>query len=158
MKKKLDGRPTTYREEYLTRIDEYLEQNKDEYTHLIKSETERGYTTYENKLRVNLPSKEKYAKWLGVAIQSMYEWEKKHPNFSEALKKILVEQKHRLIDMGLSGDYNSTIAKLMLSHNHGMHEKTEQENTNNNINIEVDSENILDEDKRRDIINKCINL
>ena len=34
----------------------------------------------------------------------------------------------RLGESGLSGAYNSTIAKLILSSNHGMHEKSEVEN------------------------------
>ncbi len=45
----------------------------------------------------------------------------------------------RLIDMGLSGVYNSTIAKLILSSNHGMRErldKTSDDKPINNFNDE----------------------
>jgi curved DNA-binding protein CbpA len=45
------------------------------------------------------------------------------------LKKILDEQKQRLLNKGASGEYNSTIAKLILSANHGMAEKKETVNT-----------------------------
>ena len=48
------------------------------------------------------------------------------PEFLGALQWIKCEQKKRLLNSGLSGDYNSTIAKLILSSNHGMAEKTEQ--------------------------------
>lgn len=58
---------------------------------------------------------------------TLSEWEEEYPEFSRALSKIDKEQKERLINNGLSGDYNSTIAKLILSANHGMAEKTEQD-------------------------------
>ena len=50
-------------------------------------------------------------------------------------------QKDRLINMGLSGQYNATTTRLLLSSNHGMHEKSEVENSGSyNITItEVES-------------------
>jgi hypothetical protein len=45
------------------------------------------------------------------------------------LKKIKDIQRERLLYNGLSGDYNSTIAKLVLSANHGMSEKSEVDHT-----------------------------
>ena len=37
----------------------------------------------------------------------------------------MVEQKERLVNMGLAGVYNSNIAKMMLSSNHGMKDRIE---------------------------------
>ena len=51
------------------------------------------------------------------------------PEFFGALRYIKQEQKKRLLESGLSGTYNSTIAKLILSANHGMNEKSEVEQT-----------------------------
>ena len=47
------------------------------------------------------------------------------PEFLCALEWIKREQKKRLLNSGLSGAYNSTIARLVLSTNHGFHEKSE---------------------------------
>jgi len=62
---------------------------------------------------------------LNVPRRTLYEWRDKHKDFSHSLEKIVTEQHKRLLDKGLSGEYNSTIAKLILSSNHGMSEKSE---------------------------------
>jgi DNA-packaging protein gp3 len=110
------GRPTEYKPEYCEQAEVYLMDSED-------TLTERG------KLQVKLPTTDGFARFLGVARSSLYLWEKSHPEFSDALDKIRNEQQERLLNMGLSGDYNPTIAKLVLSSNHGMREKTETDVT-----------------------------
>lgn len=125
------GRPSEYKEEYIKKVDEYLSTKEDEE---IEREKKDGW--YEYKLRANLPTIEGFARFIGVNKTSLYEWEKKHPKFSNALEEIRVEQKERLINYGLSGDYNSTIAKLILSSNHGMSDKQELDHTSKGERIE----------------------
>jgi F0F1-type ATP synthase gamma subunit len=110
MKKHAGGRPSSYDESFIAKADEYLALCQDE---------------YDEKRRVHLPKIEAFAQFLGVNKTTLYEWEKDHPEFSNALEKIRTEQLERLVDNGLSGAYNSTIAKLMLSSNHGMREKSD---------------------------------
>jgi hypothetical protein len=81
--------------------------------------------TYERLIKVKLPTIEGLAIYLGVARKTLYSWEKEYPIFAAALDRVRAEQLQRLIDSGLSGDYNPVIAKLMLSHNHGMREKSD---------------------------------
>lgn len=120
------GRPSEYKEEYIGLVDEYLDSRQDEEIQVVKqANSEKGYEMYDNKLKVNLPTVEGFARFIGVNKTSLYEWEKKHPEFSNALDKIRTEQQQRLIDSGLSGEYNPTIAKLILSANHGMREKSD---------------------------------
>lgn len=107
------GRPSDYREDYIEVVDMYLEDRKD------------YYDTETKKFKVRIPTIEGFAQFIGVNKTTLYEWEKKHPEFSNALDKIRTEQQQRLIDNGLSGDYNPTIAKLVLSANHGMREKSD---------------------------------
>lgn len=109
------GRPTAYKEEYIEAVDDYLAENIDSYE--------------ENRFNVNLPTIEGFAVYIGVNKSSLYEWSEKHERFSDSLEKILHEQQKRLINSGLSGQYNSTIAKLILSSNHGMSEKNEIDHT-----------------------------
>jgi len=109
------GRPTKYKKEYIEAVDEYLAENIDSYE--------------ENRFNVNLPTIEGFAVYIGVNKSSLYEWSETHDEFSNSLEKILHEQQKRLINSGLSGQYNSTIAKLILSSNHGMSEKNEIDHT-----------------------------
>jgi hypothetical protein len=113
-----------YKKEYISKVDEYLTTKKDEFYQLLKTNGEKS-TTWENRVRVSLPSKEDFASFIGVDDDTLDNWGKKYPLFFGALIKITQEQKKRLVDNGLSGLYNSTIAKLILSSNHGMAEKTE---------------------------------
>jgi hypothetical protein len=106
------GRTSEFKEEYIAAVDHYLEWCQDEYD-------DKG------RLVVKSPTMEGFARFINVARSSLYLWEKDHPDFSDALDKIRGEQKERLINKGLSGDYNPTIAKLILSANHGMREKAD---------------------------------
>jgi len=97
------GRPTKYKEEYCD-ITQYLEHCK---------------------LEPELPTICGYAVYVGVCEDTLYKWGEKHSKFSGTLREILVIEKRQLINRGLDSSYNSTIAKLLLSANHGMAEKTE---------------------------------
>lgn len=101
------GRPTKYLPEFIVKVSEYLLLEQD------------------NTDEVRLPTIEGFALHIQVDKSSLYEWAGKHEEFSYALGKILVEQQKRLVNKGLAGKYNPTIAKLILSANHGMREKTD---------------------------------
>jgi len=120
------GRPTSYKEEYCNEVQNYLDLCIDVESEFHKTRGERS-DTYERKLTVKLPTIEGFALHLKVNKTSLYEWDKKYPKFSNSLDLIKTEQRNRLLNKGLSGDYNSTIAKLILSSNHGMSEKVIQE-------------------------------
>lgn len=113
------GRPSEFKEEYIEKVEEYLATCKDEETTFHKTVGSKT-DSYERIIKVKLPTIEGFALFLNVAVSSLYLWSKDRPEFSEALNKIKAEQKDRLIEKGLSGDYNPTIAKLILSSNHGM--------------------------------------
>ena len=101
------GRPTEYDPEYCQKVDEYLKTTGKEQMHLPKIES--------------------FAIYLGHHKDTLYEWAKLHPDFSDALKKILVRQAEQLIDDGIYGgkEVNATIVKLLLQNNHGMKEKSD---------------------------------
>ena len=119
------GRPTKYEERFIDEVDKYLAENQDEERQLVKSSSSQGYEAFENKLTVKLPTIEGFALFIGVPKRTIYDWRDNYKEFSHSLEKIVLEQQKRLINMGLSVEYNSTIAKLILSSNHGMRERTD---------------------------------
>jgi len=124
------GRPTKYDRKFIQEVDRYLEENQDEEVQVVKqANSEKGYEMYDNKLKVKLPTIEGFALFIDVSKKTLYNWRDEHNEFLHALGKIEKEQQKRLVNMGLSGEYNSTIAKLILSSNHGMREKTETDIT-----------------------------
>ena len=120
-------RPSKYRKIYSTkRLEDYLKECKDKYEKAVVQENlEKGYRMYKSRLRVKIPSYEGYAKFLGVHKDTLINWAKTNEEFSRALSTILEIQKQTLIERGLEGTYNPTLAKFLLSANHGLRESTD---------------------------------
>lgn len=118
------GRPCEYKEEYIEAVEKYLKtcQDQEDEFHKLRSAKADGY---DRLVRVQLPTFEGFAHFIGVNTSSLYEWDKKFPEFSNELVRIKEEQKKRLLNKGLSGDYNPIIAKLILSAHHGLTERTD---------------------------------
>ncbi|MHA1853391.1 MAG: terminase small subunit, partial [Candidatus Heimdallarchaeaceae archaeon] len=113
-------RPSEFRLEYIDRAKKYIDSCQDIPVGI-------------DKIKVNIPSIEGFAMDLGVARKTLYNWGEKNPEFLHTLKEIKNEQRERLINNGLSGDYNSTIAKLILSSNHGMRERSDLTSDNKSM-------------------------
>lgn len=105
------GRPSKYDPQFINEVDRYLRTTGKEQMHL--------------------PKVESFAIWIGVHKDTLYEWAKHYPEFSDALGKIMERQAEQLIDDGIYGgkEVNSTIVKLLLQNNHGMKERSEVEQT-----------------------------
>lgn len=136
----ITGRPTKYDDTIIEKTIEYIDSCEDEEFDWTKSESS-GETSrsesWEHRTKVNLPTMEGLAIKLKVTRDTLYEWKEVYPDFSYTLELLLQKQKHMLFTKGLSGDYNATIAKLGLSANHGMKEKTETELSNPDGNLKT---------------------
>jgi hypothetical protein len=117
------GRPLTYSKDIIKKAKEYVDKCEDEEYERIRTEGPAS-TTYELKLKVNLPTIEGLALYLEVNRDTIYDWERKYKEFSDILGKLRAKQAKCLIDNGLSGDYNPTIAKVLLT-KHGYREGSE---------------------------------
>src|SRR4030065_1295478 len=103
MKKAIIGRPTKYLPDIIyPKIEEYISSCGREQT--------------------SLPTVEGLALHLNVNPDTLFEWAKKYPEFSESIKKILSLQKKQLIDDGMYGgkDVNAAMAIFLLKVNHHM--------------------------------------
>lgn len=98
------GRPTKYNKAALAKAWEYLENHE-----------ERGDP---------VPTAAGLACELGVTKSTLYEWAKHHEEFSNTLASVNQKQERGLTAGGLTGQFQPTIAKLMLA-NHGYHDKQE---------------------------------
>ena len=104
------------------KVDEYLKECVDSYEEFHKTRGQKS-DTYERVQTVKLPTIVGFAIYIDVRENTLYDWADKHPQFSKSLEKIKELQHQRLLEKGVSGEYNSTIAKLILSSNHGYAEK-----------------------------------
>lgn len=117
------GRPTKYSRTMLSQAQKYIDSCVDESYTIVKSQNKRG-KILENKLRVRLPTIEGLAFHLKINRATIYEWKKEHPEFSDIIGNLLALQEDRLINEGLAGNYNATIAKVLLT-KHGYRESRE---------------------------------
>lgn len=119
------GRPTLYTKELLEKAREYLSQCEDIEEQELTGVSAKGTELFKTKLKVDLPTIEGLAYFLQVNRDTIYEWEKEHPEFSDIIADLRAKQAQELINKGLSGDYNPTIAKVLLT-KHGYREGIDQ--------------------------------
>lgn len=129
---KKTGRPTKYDDTILDKTQDYINSCVDEYDefHKTRSDNSNGY---DRLVKVNLPSVAGLAVYLRVSKSTIWLWAKDYPDFSDALDEIAVLQEKRLVDGGMSGEYNSTIAKLVLATNHNYREKSDVTSDNEKL-------------------------
>jgi len=115
--KNLGGRPSKYEgEKTLKKAKEYIEKCVDSISQKLESTNKKtGRRRFINLLKVNIPKAEGLALYLGVSRQLLYDWADKHKEFHDILERINQIQVNRVIDEALAGNYNSTIAKLLLA-------------------------------------------
>lgn len=124
------GRPTLYSEVMVAKAKEYLASCHDE--EIEKGTEDRPVYG----LKVKLPTKGGLAIYLGVSRDTLYEWAKDYKDFSDIMEAVGAEQEDKLINNGLSGSYNSTIAKVLLT-KHGYRDATDSDLTSGGKAIQV---------------------
>lgn len=129
------GRPPTYSEEIVLKAREYLDSCIDEEKQVVKQSSEK-YEMFDNKLKVKIPTKGGLAVYLGVSRETLYAWAKEYEEFSDIMEQMGAIQEERLINNGLSGDYNSTISKVLLT-KHGYREGIDQTTNDKDLPIPI---------------------
>ncbi len=117
------GRPVEYGEAYLIKARGYLETCRD----LNTVVNDKSVVAI-----VNVPSKGGLANHLKVSRDTLYDWAEKYPEFSDIMEQMGAIQEERLINNGLAGTYNPTIAKVLLT-KHGYREGIDQTTNNKDL-------------------------
>lgn len=104
------GRPSKYKVEYCEQIIDYFSKEPYHNEKLIK--TNRDGTTEEKLQEVanDLPLISGFATMIGVHRDTINEWARIHPEFSDSLKRAKDLQRSMLITNGLRGNYSTTFA------------------------------------------------
>jgi hypothetical protein len=114
------ARPVEYTEEIGIKARKYLKACKDEYTEFHKTRAD-GSNSFERIVNVKIPTIEGLALAIGIARSTVYLWKDKYDEFSDIIEDLMASQGEKLLNNGLSGTYNSTIAKVLLT-KHGYRE------------------------------------
>ena len=99
------GRPTKYNDEMQAKADAYVDGGFEDCGDVVPIAA--GLSC---ELRVN--------------TDTLYEWARVNPRFSETMKRLMKTQERLLVAKGLTSTTNTVITKLLLS-NHGYSEKTQ---------------------------------
>jgi len=123
----MSGRPTDYCDEIVEKARQYVLSAEDEDINQLAGLTKKGTELFKSRIKVNLPSIEGLSLHLGISRETIYDWESQESKkvFSDIIKQLRAKQGIQLINKGLSGEYNSTICKVLLS-KHGYREGIEQ--------------------------------
>ncbi len=138
------ARPTEYTEEIIDQTRDYIEQCVDEEDEFHKTRGEKS-DGYDRLIRVRLPTIEGLAVHLKVNRDTIYDWETKYTAFSDILGELRAIQADRLLNNGLSGNYNPVIAKVLLT-KHGYRDSQEVTGLNGK---DLIPESISAEDKEK---------
>jgi hypothetical protein len=114
------GRPIEYSEEIGRKSIKYLEMCNDQHTEFHRTRSD-GSNSFERIVNVKIPTIEGLALSIDISRDTVYDWKSKYPEFSYIIDKLMAIQADRLLNNGLSGTYNPTIAKVLLT-KHGYRE------------------------------------
>lgn len=118
---------TKYGPSTIALVDKYIDGCVDKRVRAVKSEVATG-KSYEISTKVNLPTQAGLAIALDVTTTTIKYWTKKYPDFADKMERLKLVQHDMLINGGLSGRYNASITKLLLS-KHGYYDEERVQHT-----------------------------
>ena len=103
------ARPSKYNDSILEKAEDYI----------------KNYIKYGDKI----PMIDGLALELGIHRDTVNDWERKYPEFSDIVRTLMTHQGRKLMNGSLSGEFRERTATLALSSNHGLVIKTETDIT-----------------------------
>ena len=103
------ARPTKYNSKILEKAEDYI----------------KNYINYGDQI----PMIDGLALELGIHRDTVNDWEKKYPEFSDIVRTLMTHQGRKLMNGSLTGEFKERTATLALSSNHGLVAKTQTDIT-----------------------------
>jgi hypothetical protein len=103
------ARPSKYNSKILEKAEDYI----------------KNYINYGDQI----PMIDGLALELGIHRDTVNDWEKKYPEFSDIVRTLMTHQGRKLMNGSLTGEFKERTATLALSSNHGLVAKTETDIT-----------------------------
>jgi hypothetical protein len=110
MIKKKKGRPSSYNKKYCQDIIDFFDISPYEIIKLKKKYKDGTIEEIYHEVANDLPLLSKFAVNINVCRDTLIEWTKKHPEFSDAYKKAKELQRTILITNGLRNNYQTAFA------------------------------------------------
>lgn len=108
------GRPTKYHDKMPQLLKDFF--TVDLYTIRQKEVvTKDGIQIINDVMPNQLPTVEAFCADQYIAKDTFYNWVKKYPKFSDAFSYAKAKQVNHLMQLGLSGEYNSPFAKFIMT-------------------------------------------
>lgn len=118
------GRPTKYTPEMCDRIEEYFAKEPTTMVMVqVLNKKTGGLTRIPQEVAVELPTLAGFAASIGVHRDTLNEWERAHPEFSDAVKRAKCHQERILVANGLSGRYQGALSIFALKNLHDWKDK-----------------------------------
>ena len=107
------ARPSKYNSKILEKAEDYI----------------KNYINYGDQI----PMIDGLALELGIHRDTVNDWEKKYPEFSDIVRTLMTHQGRKLMNGSLTGEFKERTATLALSSNHGLVAKTETDITSSDL-------------------------
>lgn len=149
------GRPSKYKSRYCEDLIAFFDVEPYE-DREIEHYDKDGNVKWTDFKRVanRLPTLRDFAKKIGVHIDSLYEWQKRHKEFSEAVTRAEEIRKWFLIENGLNGCYNPAFGIFVAKNITDMRDRVEHTGKDGEP-IEANVKHVPD-DKLTDTIMKLL--
>lgn len=125
------GRPTAYNKAYCKGILEFF--NREPFENETLQTKKADGTVIDSKVQevpCKFPTFERYAASIGVCVDTLNEWTKVYPDFSESYKQAKAYQKDILITNALRGNYNPVFSIFTAKNCTDMRDKVVVEHEN----------------------------
>lgn len=131
------GRPTKYKKEYAEILLKYFKKEpvKDETIERVTKDGKK--VKIKQKTAVDFPTIAGFCASIGIHKDTLHEWIKKFPEFSDAYNTAKNYQENILVVNALKSFYNPAFSAFFAKNNLGYADKQEAQNTNFNFNADV---------------------
>lgn len=136
-KKRRPGQPTKYKEEYCDTLLEFFEIGLTEKKKEQVVNNKGFIVEVEKEVATDLPLFQDFAIHIGVHVDTLHEWKKKHPKFSEAYKKAQDLQHRHLVKNSLQGRYQNSFAIFTAKNVLGWRDKQEHSVDGDNVQVSI---------------------